>query len=122
MAQLKSKQIKEFNDSVTWTAANSEEIPNSKDIQNNFVPESAMIIEEFTSQSISSATASWQLTLSNNVMSNDVSFVSLWINGYKALASLTTSVSGAVVTFGALGYDIDSIDTLEVHYIKNHAV
>ena len=94
MAQLKSKQIQEFNDNVVWTSADSKEIPNSKDIQNNFVPEAAMVIEEFTSQSISSASANWTLTLSNSVMSNDVSFVSLWINGYKALASITVSVSG----------------------------
>jgi hypothetical protein len=122
MAQLKSKQIQEFNDNVVWTSADSKEIPNSKDIQNNFVPEAAMVIEEFTSQSISSASANWTLTLSNSVMSNDVSFVSLWINGYKALASINVSVSGTTATFGALGYDIDAIDTLEVHYIKNHSV
>lgn len=122
MATLKSKQIHDFNNSVTWTSASDSEIPNSKDIQNQFVPEDSMILEEFTNQTKASASAQWTLTVTHNIQSNSASLVTLFVNGFKMRSSLISSVSNKVITFDALGYDIDSIDVLEVHYIKNHTV
>lgn len=122
MATLKSKQIHDFNNSVTWTSASDSEIPNSKDIQNQFVPEDSMILEEFTNQTKSSTSAQWTLTVTHNIQSNSASLVTLFVNGFKMRSSLISSVSNKVITFDALGYDIDSIDVLEVHYIKNHTV
>ena len=52
MSQLKSKQISDFNPSVDWTTVSSTEIPNSKDVNNTFVPEASLIVEEFTNQVI----------------------------------------------------------------------
>lgn len=122
MATLKSKQIHDFNNSVTWTSASDSEIPNSKDIQNQFVPEDSMILEEFTNQTKASTSAQWTLTVTHNIQSNSASLVTLFVNGFKMRSSLTSSVSNNVITFDALGYDIDTIDVLEVHYIKNHTV
>lgn len=122
MATLKSKQIHDFNNSVTWTSASDSEIPNSKDIQNQFVPEDSMILEEFTNQTKASTSAQWTLTVTHNIQSNSASLVTLFVNGFKMRSSLISSVSNNVITFDALGYDIDSIDILEVHYIKNHTV
>lgn len=122
MANLKSKQIGDFNNNVTWTSASNTEIPNSKDIQNQFVPEDAMILEEFTNQTISATSSQWTLTVTHNIQSNSASLVTLFVNGFKMRSSLTSSVSNKVITFDALGYDIDTIDVIEVHYIKNHTV
>lgn len=122
MATLKSKQILDFNNDVTWTSATDREIPNSKDIQNQFVPEDSMILEEFTNQTITAAATQWELTVTHNIQNNSANLVTLFINGFKMRSSLTSSVSNNVITFNALGYDIDSIDVIEVHYIKNHTV
>lgn len=122
MSNLKSKQIGDFNNNVTWTSASNTEIPNSKDIQNQFVPEDAMILEEFTNQTISATSSQWTLTVTHNIQSNSASLVTLFVNGFKMRSSLTSSVSNKVITFDALGYDIDTIDVIEVHYIKNHTV
>ena len=47
MSRVKSKQISDFNPAVTWTSATDKEIPNTKDIQNQFIPEDNLIIEKF---------------------------------------------------------------------------
>lgn len=122
MSRLKSKQIVDFNNSVTWTSATNQEIPNSKDVQNQFIPENSMIIEEFTNQTITATSAQWTLTVTHNVQNNSASLVTLFINGFKMRSSLTSSVNNKVITFNGLGYDIDSIDVIELHYIKNHTV
>lgn len=122
MSSLKSKQISNFNDNVTWTSATDQEIPNSKDIQNQFVPEDSMLLEEFTNQTISATSAQWTLTVTHNIQNNSASLITLFVNGFKMRSSLTSSVNNNVITFNALGYDIDSIDVIEVHYIKNHTV
>ena len=120
MSQIKSKQIGDFNNNVTWTAATSTEIPNSRDVMNSFTPEDTLIAEEFTNQTISSTASVWSLTLAHNVQNNDTALVVLYINGVKSNTVL--SVSGNSVTFDSLSYDIDTIDTLEVHYVKEHTV
>lgn len=122
MASLKSKQISNFNDSVNWTLATDREIPNSKDIQNQFVPEDSMMLEEFTNQTITATTTQWTLTVTHDIQHNSASLITLFVNGFKMRSSLTSSVSNNVITFNALGYDIDSIDVIEVHYIKNHTI
>lgn len=122
MASLKSKQISNFNDSVNWTLATDREIPNSKDIQNQFVPEDSMMLEEFTNQTIAATTTQWTLTVTHDIQHNSASLITLFVNGFKMRSSLTSSVSNNVITFNALGYDIDSIDVIEVHYIKNHTI
>ena len=121
MAGIKSKQLQDFNNNVTWTSATSREIPNSKDIMNEFVPEDSLIIETFTNQTISSNGQTWQLNLSYQVQGNDTNMVTLFINGLK-IQDAASSISVQTITFNAIDYDIDSLDVLEVHYIKAHTV
>lgn len=122
MASLKSKQISDFNSSVTWSSATSTEIPNSKDIQNAFIPESSLMVDEFTGISIASSTTSWDITLTSNVQSNSVEFVTVYINGMKLKTVQVFSVSNNVVTMSALPYDIDVDDVIEVHYVETHTI
>jgi hypothetical protein len=120
MAKLKSKQISDFNPNVVWSAATATEIPNSKDIQNNFLPEAAMVIEDFSGNSITSSTGSWQLVLSSNVQNNDLDLVTIFVNGVKTNGVI--SVNGTIVTIHQYAYDIEADDILEVHYIKEHTI
>ena len=121
MGQLKSKQISNFNSNVVWTSATSTEIPNSKDVMNEFIPEDSLVIESFTNLTIGASKQDWPLTLTFNVQDADTNKVSLFINGLK-IKEAAKSVSGAAVIFNSIDYDIDIHDTLEVHYIKDHTV
>ena len=60
MSQLRSKQIFDFNPSITWSGATSSEIQNSYDIKQQFLAKDQMAVEEFTSQTITS-TSQWIL-------------------------------------------------------------
>ena len=120
MSKLRSKQIGDFNSNVVWTAATSNEIPNSKDIQNTFVPEDAMVVEEFTGNVIESTTPNWQLTISNQVQNNDLDLVTVYVNGLKT--NKVNNVAGFTVTLDAYKYNIEADDVVEVHYIKSHNV
>jgi len=120
MSQVRSKQISDFNSNVVWSAAHSNEIPNSKDIQNNFVPESAMVIEDFSGSAIVSSTGPWQLVLSSNVQNNDLDLITVYVNGVKTNG--VSSVTGNIVTIDQYAYDIEVDDALEIHYIKEHNV
>jgi hypothetical protein len=119
MAQLKSKQISDFNSNVDWTLVSSTEIPNSKDVNNTFVPEASLLVEEFTNQVITS-TSAWSLALSNDVEDDNAGLVALYVNGVKYGA--VSSVSSNTVNFNALAFDIEDFDVLEVHYVKKHSV
>ena len=112
-------QISDFNPSVDWTTVSSTEIPNSKDVNNTFVPEASLIVEEFTNQVINAKSA-WSLTLSNDVEDNNSGLVTLYVNGVKYGA--VSSVSSNTVNFNVLGFDIEDSDLLEVHYVKKHSV
>jgi hypothetical protein len=120
MSLVRSKQISDFNSNVVWSAANSNEIPNTKDIQNNFVPESAMVIEDFSGSSIVSSTGPWQLVLTSNVQNNDLDLVTIYVNGVKTNG--VTSINGNIITIEQYPYDIETDDVLEIHYIKEHNV
>lgn len=122
MASLKSKQIADFNSSVTWSSATSTEIPNSKDIQNAFIPKDSLVIDEFTGVSIPSSSSNWDITLTANVQSNDPSYVTVYVNGIKLKTVQIASVLNNVVTMLALPYDIVSDDTIEVHFVETHMV
>lgn len=122
MASLKSKQIADFNSSVTWSSATSTEIPNSKDIQNAFIPKDSLVIDEFTGVSIPSSSGNWDITLTANVQSNDPSYVTVYVNGIKLKTVQIASVLNNVVTMLALPYDIVSDDTIEVHFVETHMV
>lgn len=122
MASLKSKQISDFNSSVTWSSATSTEIPNSKDIQNAFIPKDSLVIDEFTGVSIPSSSNNWDITLTANVQSNDPSYVTVYVNGIKLKTVQIASVLNNVVTMLALPYDIVSDDTIEVHFVETHMV
>jgi len=120
MSLLKSKQIADFNSNVNWTLASNSEIPNTKDIMNEFLPETSMVSETFVNQTISSSTGAWSLTLTYNVEDNNPELATLYINGLKT--NSINSVLNNQITFDTIPYDIDTNDTLEVHYIKSHSV
>jgi len=120
MSRLKSKQIADFNSNVNWTLASSSEIPNTRDIMNEFLPETSMVSETFVNQTISSSTGAWSLTLTYNVEDNNPELATLYINGLKT--NSINSVLNNQITFDTIPYDIDTNDTLEVHYIKSHSV
>jgi len=120
MSLLKSKQIADFNSNVNWTLASNSEIPNTRDIMNEFLPETSMVSEIFVNQTISSSTGAWSLTLTYNVEDNNPELAVLYINGLKI--NYINSVLNNQITFDAIPYDIDTDDELEVHYIKSHSV
>ena len=119
MAQLKSKQISDFNSNIDWALVSSSEIPNSKDVNNTFVPEASLLVEKFLNQTITSS-AAWSLALSYDVEDNNAGLVTLYINGVKY--GIVSSVSANTVYFDALEFDIDGLDIVEVHYVKKHSV
>jgi hypothetical protein len=122
MASLKSKQIADFNPAVSWNSATESEIPNSKDIQNAFIPEASLRIDEFTGVSINASAGNWDITLSSNVQANSIEFVTVYVNGMKLKVVQVSSVLNNVVTMFALPYDIVSDDVIEVHYVETHTV
>lgn len=122
MASLKSKQISDFNPSVTWSSATNKEIPNTKDIQNAFIPKDALVVDEFTGVSIASSSSNWDITLTGDVQSNDPNYVTVYINGMKLKTVQVSAVSGNVVTMLALPYDIAPDDVIEVHFVEYHTV
>jgi len=123
MSSIKSKQIDDFNNNISglagWQAATNNEIPNSRDIADHFVPEYAMVVDVFTGQPITS-TSAWTLTTSNDVSGNHTSLIVIYVNGIKLDESYLTSVSGTTVNIGAIPYDIETSDKIEIHYIQDH--
>ena len=120
MALIKSKQISDFNSNINWTLANSNEIPNTRDIINEFLPETSMISETFVNQTISSSTGAWSLTLTYDIEDNNPELAVLYINGVKT--NSINSVLNNQITFDTIPYDIDTGDELEVHYVKSHSI
>lgn len=120
MAQLKSKQISDFNTNQDWSLATATEIPNSRDIQNSFTPEAAMTSEKFINQTISSSTSVWTLTTTYDIQSDSVNLAVIYINGMKV--DCINSIVANLITFDLIAYNIDVEDELEVHYVKSHLV
>lgn len=87
---------------------------------NYFLPETSMISETFVNQTISSSSGSWSLTLTYNVEDDNSELVVLYINGVKT--NCINTVANNQITFNTIAYDIDTIDELEIHYIKEHSV
>ena len=129
MAKLKPKQIAgfevtnvdAFNDG-TQIVANEETFASTAAIQNEFIPEQSLIIEQFTGFTFASSTQQWNITLSNPVQQDNVDMVTVFINGVKLMDNFTVSVSGTVVTMATLSYDIEANDIIEVHYVESHTV
>ena len=120
MALIKSKQISDFNSNINWTLASGSEIPNTRDIINEFLPETSMISETFVNQTISSSTGAWSLTLTYDIEDNNPELAVLYINGVKT--NSINSVLNNQITFDTIPYDIDTGDELEVHYVKSHSI
>jgi hypothetical protein len=126
MSRVKSKQISDFNPAVTWTSATDKEIPNTKDIQNQFIPEDNLIIEKFINQTIASDVGTWSIITSFDVHELTANNITLFINGLKideaAVSVVDNGSNTSEITFKQIDYDIDSDDIFEVHYIKDHAI
>lgn len=126
MSRVKSKQISDFNPAVTWTSATDKEIPNTKDIQNQFIPEDNLIIEKFINQTIASDAGTWSVITSFDVHELAANNITLFINGLKideaAISVVDNGNNTSEITFKQIDYDIDSDDIFEVHYIKDHAI
>lgn len=126
MSRVKSKQISDFNPAVTWTSATDKEIPNTKDIQNQFIPQDNLIIEKFINQTIASDVGTWSVITSFDVHELAINNITLFINGLnidEAAVSVADNGSNtSEITFKQIDYDIDSDDIFEVHYIKDHAI
>jgi len=126
MSRVKSKQISDFNPAVTWTSATNTEIPNTKDIQNQFIPEDNLIIEKFINQTIASDAGTWSIITSYDVHELTINNITLFINGLKideaAVSVADNGSNTSEITFKQIDYDIDSDDIFEVHYIKDHAI
>jgi hypothetical protein len=126
MSRVKSKQISDFNPAVTWTSATDKEIPNTKDIQNQFIPEDNLIIEKFINQTIASDVGTWSIITSFDVHELTANNITLFINGLKideaAVSVADNGSNTSEITFKQIDYDIDSDDIFEVHYIKDHAI
>jgi len=119
MSHVKSKQISDFNENIDWNVATNDEIPNSLDVRETFVPEYSIVSEELVGQTITS-TSAWSLTLANDVNNNDIGLVTVCINGVKISKSDHASVSGNILNMNPIGYDIDTNDIVEVQYVKTH--
>lgn len=129
MARLKPKQIEGFEVTNTTAfsnagsiVANESTFPSTAAVQNEFIPEHSLIVEQFTGLSFASSTSQWAITLSNTVQNDDVDMVTVFVNGVKLMDNYTVSVSGATVQMAVLAYDIESNDIVEVHYVESHSV
>ena len=126
MSRLRSKQIEDFNSSVTWSSATNIEIPNTKDIQNNFIPEDNLIIEKFINQTIASDSGNWTVITTKDVHGLAATNITLFINGLKiddaAVSVADNGSNTSQITFKQIAYDIDTADIFEVHYIKDHQI
>jgi hypothetical protein len=128
MSRIKSQQIRDFNSEVTWTGERSNlEIPNTKDIKDQFISKSELVEEEF-SENINSSAGTWELTLVENVYDGDPDLVSIHVNGVKTngVISVLNGLNpgqpngGATLTISAYGYDIDTDDKVVVNYAKTY--
>jgi len=129
MSKLRPKQIEgfeitnvtAFNDG-SQIIANETTFPSTAAVQNEFIPERALIVEQFTGLAINSSSTAWNITLNKTVQEDNVDMVTVFINGVKLMDNFTASVSGSVVTMAQLDYDIDAYDIIEVHYVESHIV
>jgi hypothetical protein len=117
MAQIKSKQIIDFNQSVDWSDTSSAEIPSSQSIKDQFLAQEQLAVDDFVGN-YSSSGGTWSLTLSDDVLDNDPELVTIYVNGIKTNG--VESVNGDVIIIQQYGYDIDTTDSLKVHYVKNY--
>lgn len=129
MSKLRPKQIEgfeitnvtAFNDG-TQIIANETTFPSTAAVQNEFIPERALIVDRFTGLSVNSSSSAWNITLNKNVQEDNVDLVTVFVNGIKLMDNSVVSVSGSVVTMSQLMYDIESEDIVEVHYVESHTV
>ena len=91
------------NGNVTYTGA-----------QHGYL-ESQMIVEIFSTV-IASQSGPWNLELSNPVQDDEISYVTVYVNGLKTNG--LTEVSGNVLTLAPYAYDLDRTDSIEIHYIQ----
>lgn len=58
-------------------------------------------------------------TLSENVLNDDADFVSIYVNSIKT-DGVSSVTPGATITINAYVYDLDTDDTIKVHYVKSY--
>jgi len=129
MAKLKPKQIEgfevtntsAFNDGSQIVASEST-FPSTAAVQNEFIPEKSLIIQQFTGLTANSSAQPWSITLTSSVQGDDSSLVTVFVNGVKLMDNATLGASANVITMGTLLYDIEANDIIEVHYVESHAV
>lgn len=117
MSQLRSKQIADFNQIVDWSNTSSTQIPSVQSIKDQFIAQEQLAVDDLTGN-YSSGGGTWSLTLSDNVLNNDPELVTIYVNGVKTNG--VQSVNGGVIVIEQYGYDIDTNDSLKVHYVKNY--
>lgn len=129
MAKLKPKQIEGFEATRTSAFNDGSQIvaseatfPSTAAVQNEFIPEQSLIIQQFTGLTANSLTQPWSITLASSVQNDDSSFVTVFVNGVKLMDNATLGASANVITMGTLLYDIESNDIIEVHYVESHSV
>lgn len=94
------------NGNVTYTGA-----------QHGYL-ESQMVVEKINT-TIAAKSSEWNLELSNLVQDDEMSYVTVYVNGLKTNG--LTAVSGKLLTFAPYEYNLDNTDTIEVHYIQMYS-
>jgi hypothetical protein len=117
MAQLRSKQIFDFNSNINWSTVTNTDIPNSFDIKDQFIGKDQMVVDQFN-DSYNSSGGTWSLVLSENVLNNDPDLVTVYVNGLKTNGVLSISGTPSTLTINQYFYDIDPNDILNVHYVR----
>lgn len=117
MSQLRSKQIADFSQTVTWSSVSSTQIPSAQSIKDQFLAQDQLAVDVFVGN-YSSGGGTWSLTLSDDVLNNDSELVTIYVNGVKTNG--VQSVNADVIVIEQYGYDIDTNDSLKVHYVKNY--
>lgn len=119
MAQIRSKQIADFNQIVDWSNTSLIEIPSSESIKEQFIAQDQLISEDL-SGNYSSGGGTWSLTLSDNVLNDDEELVTIYVNGVKTNGVLSVSGTPSTIIIDQYGYDIDTNDILKVHYVRQY--
>lgn len=117
MSKIRSKQISDFSESVTWANASSTQIPSAESIKNQFIAQDQLAVDVFV-DNYSSGGGTWSVTLSEDVLNDDPELVTIYVNGVKTNG--VQSVTGSVLIIGQYGYDIDINDSLKIHYVKSY--
>jgi hypothetical protein len=93
-----------------------------KDSDGNVTPIGLAVSNQYEVEDVSSnynsSSGTWSVSLSYNVVNDDIDLASVYVNGVKTNGILSISGTPSVLVIDQYAYDIDASDILRIKYLR----